>query len=368
MNRDGVLIAGGGTAGHLIPGLAIANALVHRGWARDDVHFVGSVHGMESDLVPAGGFGLTVLSGRGLNGRRLTAANLRNALGILVACVRAVGLVRRARPRLVVSLGGYAALPASLAAVLWRVPLIVAEQNAVASMSNRLVGRWAKAASVPVSGTGLRREVITGNPVRPEVVKAAEMEQAEARRAMGWPSHGRVLLVFGGSLGSLRINQAMWGAVESLQGRVFVHHVVGHRDWAERPSLEPGMDAYRAVEYEDDLPMAMAGADLAVCRSGGSTVSELAVIGLPAVLVPLPHAPNDHQRANARALESAGGAVVVDDADFDSDRLIDEVGSMLGRDLPGQTVALRNIGHPDAGERVVDLIETYAKPNPGASL
>jgi UDP-N-acetylglucosamine--N-acetylmuramyl-(pentapeptide) pyrophosphoryl-undecaprenol N-acetylglucosamine transferase len=365
--RGGVIIAGGGTAGHLVPGLAIAEALIARGTSRGEIHFVGSTRGLETTMVPEAGFGLTVLSGRGINERRLNIANVRSAVGILQAIVKGIRLVRRARPRAVVSLGGYASLPGAIGAVITRTPLVIAEQNARASLSNRLVARWAKASSVPVPGTGLRREVVTGNPVRPEAVAAAGLDPSEARRSMGWPTDATVILVFGGSLGARRINQAVWSAAPRLlaaEPSVQIHHAVGSRDWPDLPPEMLSLDRYHAVEYEYQLELAMAGADLALCRAGGSTVSELAVTGLPAMLVPLPIAPNDHQTANAAALVNAGAAVLIPDEDLDGDRVIGETLAILGDEqhsLADRRSAARLVGHPDAADRVAQLVETYAR-------
>ncbi len=374
ITQNSVIIAGGGTAGHLVPGLAIARALVAGGTDAEAIHFVGSARGIETEMVPAAGFGLTVLPGRGINERRFTIENVKNGLHILGAIVRGVRLVRRARPRAVVSLGGYAALPAAVGAVVTRTPLILAEQNARASLSNRVVARWAKASSVPVAGTGLRHEVVTGNPVRPEAVAAAAMERDAARAAMGWDLDSTVLLVFGGSLGARRINRAVWesaGQLVALGGSaapVRIHHVIGRRDWPDLPVGLADQSGYHAVEYEHRLELAMAAADLALCRAGGSTVSELAVVGLPAILVPLPIAPNDHQTANAQALVAVGAAELMRDEDVDGERVIAVTQSILDGERPSlasRRIAARSVGHPDAAAKVALLVDTHARqPNP----
>ena len=170
IRRGGFVVAGGGTAGHVLPGLAVAEALVSSGVAigRHEVHMVGSRRGIEVDLVPAAGFGLTVMSGRGIR-RRLTPANVASLLGLLVGMFRAVFLLARHRPRAVVSLGGYASVPCGLAAVLLRIPLVVVEQNAVPGAANRLLGRFAKACATSFPDTDLPRAELTGNPVRSEI-------------------------------------------------------------------------------------------------------------------------------------------------------------------------------------------------------
>lgn len=372
------MIAGGGTAGHLMPGLAVASALAERGWPADGIHFVGSAKGIDSQIVPAAGFGVTLLGGRGLTARRVNLTNARAAASLAWATVRGIALVGRRRPAAVLSLGGYAALPATVGAVIWRVPLVIAEQNAVASATNRLLGRFARAAAVPVSGTGLHREVVTGNPVRPEVIEAA-LGAGDARTRLGWPADATVVVVFGGSLGSRRINTAVWSALPSLRERdgLFVYHVVGKRDWEERPSpppLRPAgsqvCDWYRAVPFDEHLPTALAAADFAICRAGASTVAELSVIGTPAVLVPLPIATNDHQRRNAEQLAGSGAARVVVDSEFDGERLLAELDQMpgLGRRAAPESAPEPAFGRRDSAQRVAQLVIEHSSAIPGSVM
>jgi undecaprenyldiphospho-muramoylpentapeptide beta-N-acetylglucosaminyltransferase len=362
-------IAGGGTAGHVIPGLAIARALVERDHPKSTIHYVGSARGIERELVPAAGFPLVLLPGRGIQ-RRLTAANLAALAGLVRAAAMALGLVARHRPRVVVALGGYASVPVALAAALWRVPVVVAEQNAVPGAANRLVARFAKAAAVSFPGTPLPRAVVTGNPVRDEVLVVDRRRDRDgARAALGIEPGRRVVLVFGGSLGALRINRATVDAVRRWRDRadLAVRHVVGDRDWALIQSELSGVaDAavqYQPVRYEHDMPRAMAAADLAVCRSGSSTCFELAAVALPAILVPSPNVTGDHQTANARQLEAAGGAVVVTDAELDGSRLVAEVDSLLADPdrLEALAAGLRSFARPDAADRVADLVEEHAR-------
>lgn len=359
-----------------MPGLAVASALTERGWPAEGIHFVGSARGIDAQIVPDAGFGVTLLGGRGLTARRVNLTNARAAASLAWATMRGIALVRRRRPAAVLSLGGYAALPATVGAVIWRVPLVIAEQNAVASATNRLLGRFARAAAVPVRGTGLHREVVTGNPVRPAVVEAA-LGAGEARVQLGWPADATVVVVFGGSLGSLRINTATWTALASLQDRdgVFVYHVVGKRDWAERPPPPPRRpdgslvrDWYRAVPFDEQLPVALAAADVAICRAGASTVAELSVIGTPAVLVPLPIATNDHQRRNAEELVATGAARVVADAEFDGQRMLAELEQMLELQHPlrPERPPEATFGRRDSAQRVAQLVIQHSSAVPGS--
>jgi undecaprenyldiphospho-muramoylpentapeptide beta-N-acetylglucosaminyltransferase len=364
------LIAGGGTAGHVQPALAIARALVARGRRRSSVELVGSARGIESRLVPAAGFELELLPGRGFE-RRLSLQNLRSLASLLVAFGRAWRLVGRKRPRVVVSVGGYASVPCALAAVLRRIPVVVAEQNAAPGAANRLVGRFAKVCAVSFPGTPLPRAVVTGNPVRPEMLTIERQRDATGARAKLDIEPGRrVLLIFGGSLGALRINRATLEAVRRWAGRSDLHvrHVVGSRDWAEitggGPPVPPRAPLrYQAIEYDDDMPTSFAAADLAVCRSGASTSFELLAAGLPAILVPSPHVTADHQTANARHLQAAGAAIVVPDAELDGDRLCREVDALLAQPyrLAAMADAAVAAARPDAANAIASLVEEHAR-------
>lgn len=351
-----ILIAGGGTAGHVLPGISIAKSLVARGYTPADIHFVGASRGIEARIVPEAGFTITLLPGRGIQ-RRLTVENLRSLAGLISAAFKALALVRRTRPAAVLGLGGFASAACALAAVLLRVPLVIAEQNARAGAVNKLSGRFARACAVPFPGVDLPKAVVTGNPVREQIVAAAGADPISARKELGLPLDRTVLLVFAGSLGSTRINDAVYGALEHWRERadLAIYHVVGARDWETRPQPETGDLFYKAVRYEDHMEVAMAAADLAVCRAGGTTVAELPVMGLPGILVPLPIATRDHQRFNAMQLVDVGGASCVTDSEFDSARLITEVEAALPR-LAQMSAAVRTIARPDAADRVADLI------------
>ena len=363
------VIAGGGTAGHVHPGLAVARALVRRGHEPEMIHFVGSARGVERDLVPAAGFELTLLPGRGIK-RQLSWQNLSSGWGLVQAVAQAAGLLRRLRPAVVLGLGGYASVPCALAARLLKIPLVVSEQNAVPGLANRWAGRWARASAVSFPSTKLPRAVLTGNPVREEVQRVnRDNDRSAARAALEVGEGRRLVVVASGSLGAARINRAVFEAVHRWADRedLAVHHVIGPRDWQELDHLRPdlshaGLD-YTAVEYEMDMPKVYAAADLVVGRAGASSVAELAVLGLPSVLVPLPGAPGDHQTANAAHLAAVGGAVVVPDAEMDGTRMVEEVDALLR--VPGLLGAMgqkaAGVGRRDADNRVADLLEQHAR-------
>lgn len=361
------IVTGGGTAGHVLPALAIADALVAAGHARAAVHYAGSERGIEARLVPPTGYPMTLLPGRGLQ-RRLALANVAAAWGLVVAAARALRLVGRLRPSVVIAVGGYASVAVGLAAVVRRVPLVVAEQNAVPGAANRLLARFAKASAVSFEGTPLPRAVVTGNPIRPEIAAIdPARDRAAARERFGVGSGRRVVLVFGGSLGALRINRAVLAALPLWRDRddLAVHHVVGARDWDVIVSTAPtdlGRLEYRAVRYEDDMPAALAAADVAVCRSGSSTCFELAAVGLPSVLVPSPHVTADQQTGNARRLVDAGGAVIVPDAELDGERMVAEVDRLLADDgrRAAMAAAARAWARPDAARAIAAVALEHA--------
>jgi undecaprenyldiphospho-muramoylpentapeptide beta-N-acetylglucosaminyltransferase len=349
----------------VLPAIAVGRALVARGHPAGSIHFVGAGHGMEGRLVPAAGFGVTLLPGRGVQ-RRLTARNVTALAGMAAAAVKGVGLVARRRPSVIVSIGGYASIPGVVASVLLRVPLVVVEQNAAPGAANRLAARVARAAAVSFPGTDLPGAVLTGNPVRDEVlaVDRSPAGRAAARRALGIPAGATVVLATGGSLGARTINRSVLGLVRLWAPRsdVAVYHVVGTRDWemvsSSRPDLAEDGLWYRQVRYEDRMEVAYGAADIVVCRAGATTVSELAAVGLPSVLIPLPGAPNDHQTANARALVDVGAARLVTDRQATPDRLAAELEALMDpATRAAMAAAAASVAHRDAAAEVAELVE-----------
>lgn len=366
------MIAGGGTGGHVVPAIAVGRALVERGHPPSSIHYVGSARGVERRMVPAAGFSLTTLPGRGIVRRwdpASVAANASAAGGIVAAAARAVVLLGRLRPAVVVSVGGYASVACTAAALWWRLPLVVMEQNAVPGAANRLAARVAAASAVSFPATPLPRATVTGNPVRPEVLAAdrSPAGRAAARRALGLPLDGTVVAVASGSLGARRVNLAVvdlarrWAERDGLA----IRHVIGERDWGDLAGQGPqgGPLVYQQVRFEDRMDLLYAAADVAVGRAGASTVAELTAVGLPAVLVPLPGAPGDHQTANARRLEEAGAAVMVADGDCDAARLSRELDALLGDPSRREAMAgaARHLARPHAAAEVAALVEAHAR-------
>ncbi|MGH8982424.1 MAG: undecaprenyldiphospho-muramoylpentapeptide beta-N-acetylglucosaminyltransferase [Acidimicrobiia bacterium] len=352
------LVTGGGTGGHVYPALALAGELVGRGHPSHSIRFVGARRGLEATVVPEAGFAIDLLPGRGLQ-RRLTPANLRAVWENLQAFLQSRRIVRRARPRVVVGVGGYASLPCLVAARLRRVPAVVHEQNAAPGLANRLAVRIGARAAISLPGTPLRGAVLTGNPIRPEV--------AAVRRS---PVEPPLVAVVGGSLGARRLNQAALGLYDRWRARddVAVHHVTGVRDYddcaaalaaARRPDDRLG---YELVRYEDHVEELYARAALAVCRAGAVTVAELAAAGVPSVLVPLPGAPGDHQTRNALTMVDGGAAVLLPDAECDAAGLDTVLAKLLADPTSRDAMAraARSLARPDAAARLADLVEKAA--------
>lgn len=384
------LVAGGGTAGHLQPALAIAEALVDAGHDRESIEFVGSRRGQDRETLQGRGFPFVLLPGRGIvRGFRAKdiVQNIGSVTGLVVASLRALALAARARPRVVVSVGGYASLPGSSAAVLLGVPLVLVNVDAVPGAVNRLFGRLSTANIVGWPGSPLPRAIVTGTPVRPEIARVARDPGArtEARAALGLPDDRPMVTVFGGSLGARRLNEAVEGLATRWKDRSdrSIYHIVGRRGWdelqakAEAPDLvgSPAEDlgdrALRLVRvpFEERMDLVYSASDLVVCRAGAMTVAELAVAGVPSVLVPLPGAPGDHQTANARVLEKVGGAVLLPDAECGAESLSAELDRLL--DDPGRLESMGHaagsLGRPDAAAAGAEVVEANARPQRGSS-
>lgn len=366
--RRFAVIAGGGTAGHVQPALAIADALVARGHVHQDVQLVGSARGSDRETMARRGFPVEVLPGRGIARSFSPATLVRNlgaVAGIAAAVVRSLRLVRSARPSVVVTVGGYASVGPAVAALVTRTPLVVVNVDAVPGAANRLFGRFAAACLVGWPGTDLPRAVATGTPVRPEIVAVTRDDAARrtARGLLGLPEERPTVVAFGGSLGARRVNEAVAGMAARWVGREdrSVYHIVGRRDWDAGVGSGEAGPVVR-VAYEERMAAVYAAADLVICRAGAMTVAELAAAGVPAILVPLPGAPGDHQGANARVLERAGAAQVLADAECTAERLAEVVDALLGEParLAAMAAAARALAPVDAAGAGAEVVEACA--------
>lgn len=371
-----VLLAGGGTAGHVNPLLAVADELRRRD-PRTAIAVLGTAEGLEAELVPAHGYELLPVPRVPLP-RRPTfdwvrlPARLRQAVDAAHAALDVTGA------HVVVGFGGYVATPAYLAARRRGLPVVVHEQNARPGLANRLGARRAAAVAVTFPGTPLRGAHVTGLPLRPEIAalaaeRATDPVAARVRAAedLGLDPDLPTLLVTGGSLGALSLNRAVSAAASDvLAAGAQVVHLTGRgkadevRERVGEATRGAGADLggrYQVREYLPRMHLALAVADLVVARSGAGTVAELAALGVPAVYVPLPIG-NGEQRLNARPVVDAGGGLLVDDATLDADLVRSTVVPLLGdrARLAAMADAAASVGVVDAAARVVDLVEGVA--------
>lgn len=354
-----ILMMAGGTGGHVYPALAVALELMERGYR---IEWLGTARGLEEQVIPQAGIVLHHLSVRGVRGKSLTN-KLLGLVSLAVASAQALWLVCRLAPRCVVGMGGYAAGPGGVAAWMLRKPLLVQEQNAVAGTTNRLL---APLAAVVVTGfpnafsTDVSARVL-GNPVRRELLEASRdlTYDYRAQRPLR-------LLVLGGSLGARPLNELLPEAVGELvednaTGALQVWHQTGkahlasvQEAYARHPQL-----SVKLGDFIDDMVAAYRWADLVVCRAGALTVSELAIMGLPSLLIPLPQAIDDHQTANARFLAERGAALLLRQAELDGKTLAALLQELLAQPeaLRAMAAAARDAGMPGATAAVSDCCE-----------
>jgi UDP-N-acetylglucosamine--N-acetylmuramyl-(pentapeptide) pyrophosphoryl-undecaprenol N-acetylglucosamine transferase len=350
-----VVIAGGGTGGHLYPGIAVARELLRR---QPDarVSFAGTARGIESRVVPQEGFELDLLRSAGLKGRSPLAVARGVAL-LPLSGLDAWRIVSNRSPDLVIGVGGYSSGPVVSAALARGIPTLLLEQNAVPGLTNRLLARFVSAAAVTFESTVSffgRRGFVTGNPVRPEFF---EPDSGEPSPDSAGPAR---VLIFGGSQGAHAINMAMVEAAPRLAahpGRVAITHQAGERD------VERVREGYRIAGIEARVEPFLFGmarevraADLVICRAGATTIAELTAAGRPAVLIPLPTAADDHQRKNAEVLAGAGAASLIEQKDLTGTLLAERITDLL--EHPGRrremAQAARRLARPDAARAIVD--------------
>ena len=353
-----VLIAGGGTGGHVIPALAIARELRDRHGA--EVRFVGTARGLETRLVPEAGFELELIQVGQLKNVSV-ATRVRTLFDLPLGLTRCVGLLRSFRPDVVIGVGGYASGPAMAAAILLRVPTLAFEPNAVPGLANRLVGRFVSAAAVNFEPTKayFRKATVTGIPVRAEFFAIAPKSEG-ARR----------LLVFGGSQGARVLNEVMPKIAGLLLERfddLEIMHQAGarHGESTAAAYFAAGVttERVRVQPYLDGMVDEIASADAILCRSGASTVAELAAAGRAAVLVPFAAAADDHQRKNAEVLVKAGAAVLVTEDELSPERVLAEISGLLeDRELRLRMgIAARGLAHADAVGEIAGICLELAK-------
>lgn len=350
------ILAGGGTGGHVIPAIAIAQELQAQYGA--EVLFIGTARGIETRLVPGAGFELRLVKVGAL--KNVTLATRAKTLFDLPRAVwDARDILSEFRPDVVIGVGGYASGPAMLAASLASIPTLAFEPNVVPGFANRIVATMVSAAAVHFEETAryFRRAQVTGVPVRRAFFEIPPKP---------YDPSSPTLLVFGGSQGARAINQVVTEAVPLLRRElpgIHMVHQTGERDYNDAAAAYSAFGAaVEAHRFVDDMPAFFAGADLLVCRSGASTVAEIAAAGKPAIFVPFPRAADDHQKRNAEALERAGAAVMLEEARLTRETLVEAVTSLL-RDptrLMRMGTAARQLAHPNAAREIAAMAARLA--------
>ncbi len=353
-----VLIAGGGTGGHIIPALAVARELVARHSAK--IQFIGTERGMETRLVPEAGFQLRLINVGPLKNVSLLT-RLRTFTDLPASILACRGLIREFKPGVVFGVGGYASGPGMAAALQMRVPTLAFEPNAMPGFANRLVGKRVQAAAVnfPAAARWFRNAEVTGIPVRPEFFNISPPPPG--------PPH---LLVFGGSQGARLFNQSMPRIVSELLAAVpglTILHQSGVRNFesTEAAYTASGADRsrWRVEPFLNDMPARFAQAHLVMARSGASTVAELAAAGKPALLIPFAAAADNHQKRNAEVMVDAGAAFMLDEHELEiAGKLLHALTGLLcaPQTLAAMASAARTQAHPDAAERIADRLAELA--------
>jgi len=360
-----ILIAGGGTGGHLYPGIALARELQRRDPATE-VTFVGTARGIEARVVPREGFALDLIRVAGLKGKR-RADRLRGLALLPTAGADAWRVISDRRPDVVVGVGGFASGPVLMLAAARGIPTMLLEQNAIPGLTNRLLARVVRAAAVNFEDALSyfpRTGFVAGNPVRPEFFPA---QNEEANDHTNRPHDAARILIFGGSQGAHAINVAMVEAASRLAAsglQLAITHQTGERDLdvVRAAYGRAGLTA-RVEAFIFEIDREMKTADLVICRAGATTLAELAAAGRPAILVPLPTATDDHQRKNAAVLGRAGAAQVIDERELNGERLAGAIAGLTVDPVKrGQMAkAARTLARPDAAARIADRVEQLGR-------
>jgi UDP-N-acetylglucosamine--N-acetylmuramyl-(pentapeptide) pyrophosphoryl-undecaprenol N-acetylglucosamine transferase len=349
-----IMIMGGGTGGHVFPGLAVADFLRQSGWR---VVWLGARSGMEATLVPSRGYEMAWVSFAGVRGKGPLAFLLLPAK-LLLAFWQSARAIFAQRPDVVLGMGGYISFPGGMMAALFGKPLVVHEQNSIAGLANKVLAGVADRVLCAFPGA-LKRASLTGNPVRPEIAAIAVPERRYTER-----SGPLRMLVVGGSLGAKALNDVVPRALALVPGerRPIVIHQSGaqHLDSLRQAYAATDVQA-KTIAFIDDMAKAYAEADLVVCRAGATTVAEIAAAGVASVLVPYPHAVDDHQSANARFLTDVGAAVLAPQSELSAERL---AGLIVGFDrerLGEMAKRARSLGRPDATRHVAEICMELAQ-------
>jgi len=366
-----ILFAGGGTAGHINPALAIAD-YIKKKKPDTEILFVGTERGLEKSLVPHSGYDIKFIDVRGFE-RKLSLGNLKNLFRIIGSVRRAKKIIKAFAPDAVVGTGGYVSGPVLYAAAKMKIPTVIHETNAFAGMTSKILSRYVDVTAIAFEDgrkylPKAKKIVVTGNPIRPELLT---ISKTDARRKLGVDERP-LILIFGGSLGGRDFNAAMadFIALAAADKKLQIHMGTGKNNQFEtvtaRLREKINLDEnpqIRVSEYIYDMDVEMNAADLLITRAGANTVSELAVVGRPAILIPSPNVTHNHQEYNARALEAAGGAAVLLERDLTGAALY-ELAQKLLRDeneLISMGKRAKAVGVTDATEKIYGIIEELIK-------
>jgi UDP-N-acetylglucosamine--N-acetylmuramyl-(pentapeptide) pyrophosphoryl-undecaprenol N-acetylglucosamine transferase len=359
-----ILIGGGGTGGHIYPALALGRYALEKDQTTD-LLFVGSAAGLESKIVPSAGFKLVTIPARGFQ-RSFKKIGLV-AWDLFRGLKESAKIISEFKPDIVLGTGGYVAAPLVLAAVLKRLPVVIHEQNALPGLTNRLMAPFVKRVCLSFEETGSKmprssRLVYTGNPRAGEVLA---ISRAEGCRYFGFDPSQRTILIYGGSRGALRLNEVVTAFLKENQlpagvNLIYVTGEIYYRAVADE--LGALDERIKLFSYLDQMPEALAASDLAVTRSGATTLAELTALGLPAILIPSPNVVNNHQYYNARLLSDFGAAVLIEEEDLDAVQLQREIARLLAAPdlLAEMSKRSRAMGVPDAAERVFKCLQEVA--------
>jgi UDP-N-acetylglucosamine--N-acetylmuramyl-(pentapeptide) pyrophosphoryl-undecaprenol N-acetylglucosamine transferase len=360
-----VLIAAGGTGGHIYPGIAVAKEILRRD-PRSELRFVGTARGLESELVPQAGFELSIIDSAGLK----NVGPIARARGLLVlpkSFVAARSLIKAVRPDVVVGAGGYVSGSILLAAALMKLPTLVMESNALPGWTNRVLARFVDKAAVSFEAALPHfrgKGVVTGNPVRREFFEIPARKRDAT--AIGQFS----ILIFGGSQGAHAINESMIAALPALadlKHMMRITHQTGKADFEEIHAAylaaSWGEQHANVTKYIDDMVAAFTNVDLVICRAGATTSAELVAAGKASLMIPFPFAADDHQRKNAEALEAAGAAKMILQQELSGKRLAEEIAKLVREPerITAMEQAARKLAPADAAAAVVDLIEELVR-------
>jgi UDP-N-acetylglucosamine--N-acetylmuramyl-(pentapeptide) pyrophosphoryl-undecaprenol N-acetylglucosamine transferase len=354
-----LIITGGGTGGHVFPGVAVAKEIMRRD-GKNKILFVGAVGGVETRIVPAEGFDIETLKVTGMKGKGI-AKKIASTARFAAAMMAARAILKRFAPDVVLGVGGYASGPVCAASVITGTPLALAEQNAMPGMTNRWLGRYARKAFVTWEeslewfphGAGM----VTGNPIRPEF---HNVKRSRADGRLG-------ILVIGGSQGATSINKAMTQAIAELNafaGKIRVVHQTGSKD------IEAARSAYSGAGFEweaeaflNDMPQRLADADLVISRAGAGAVAEICAVGRPAVYIPFPHAADDHQTKNAESLVKSGAAMMIPDSELNAQAVVNLVRRFVNdcKGLEEMAAKAAELAKKDAARMIADELIKMAE-------